>query len=118
MTKNSSRGFTLIEVLVAVMILLLLAAPISKIYHQGAINTKARGRSTQALYLAVQIMEEIIAGGRYYPMSGESLHIQGYNYELSTTPKDGMILVTVKVFHESWDRDREVSLSTLIPEAD
>jgi len=112
---SKNDGFTLVEVLAALIILVVVAVPMAMMFYQGSLSADITGKKTTALYLAHQKLEGIIATGTTAEEQGEFSGAPGYTYEVSVTPDGKMALVTVTVFYSVSGKQREVSLSTLLP---
>ena len=114
---KSEKGFTLIEILVAFVILTVVAVPLTQVFYQGNYLAAAAGDKTTALNLAQEKMEEIIAMGAGENTSSSSFpgEYSGYSYEVEISMKDDMQLVTVIVTYSVSGREKEVILSTLLP---
>lgn len=114
---KSEKAFTLIEILVAFVILTVVAVPLTRVFYQGNYLAAAARDKTTALYLAQEKMEEIIARG-----SGENTSVtafsgkySSYSYKVETSMKEDMQLVTVTVSYSKSGHEEEVTLSTLLP---
>jgi len=113
---KGKQGFTLIEVLVACVILSVVAVPFTRVFFQGNYLATAAGKKTTAVNLAQQKMEEIIEQGpgeniSLTPFPGE---YSDYSYQVEAVPEDNMQLVTVTVLFSAGGQEGEVVLSTLL----
>jgi len=115
MILKNNKGFTLIEVLSALLILIMVAVPLIYIFVQGSRGSEISGKRTAALNFAQQKMEEIIAEGRAVEEEGSFSGAPGYTYEVTVTPDGKMYLVTVTVFYKVLGKSQKLSLSTLLP---
>ncbi|NLO88831.1 MAG: prepilin-type N-terminal cleavage/methylation domain-containing protein [Clostridia bacterium] len=113
--SKNNKGFTLIEVVSALLILVVVAVPLTYIFFQGSWGSEISGKRAVALNFAQQKMEEIIAEGRAVEEEGNFSEAPGYTYRISVTPDGKMHLVTVTVFYEVMGKSQRLSLSTLLP---
>lgn len=116
--RRDSRGFTLVEVLVAFAILALSFAALMQAFSGGLRLLSASGARTEALRLAESRLSE---AGRSAPLApGTASGEEGrYRWRLDVTPYDDgegaaaqlppVYLVTVTV---SWGINKSLSLST------
>ena len=114
---QDSRGFSLIEVLVALFILFALVFPLLYLFYQGWFTTTDSAEKTKAVNLAQERMEEIISE-KYVEQTYEEEDIGGYTRVVEVKPdpeNESMKLVTVTVEYHVGDQEREVSVSTLLP---
>lgn len=114
---ETEKGFTLIEIIVASLILFVVAVPLTHAFFQGRFLAVSAGDKTIALNLAQQKMEEIIAQGSAAEVAATPFpgDYAGYSYQVDTSPAGEMQLVTVSVTYFVSQHDEQVSLSLLLP---
>ncbi len=121
--RRNNKGFTLIETLVATIILGIALVPIVNLFIANLHNYRRAGEKSQLVAAATGIMEEIIANENYAVRDKSGLTYAG----LPQTPGNRSLLykVTVKYGNPStlreitvetyWDTapDRTVSITTI-----
>lgn len=95
MTKRHSNaaagGFTLIEVLVAVVIMTIMFAPIFTAFVRGHTFVAHRGETRMAMGLVERKAEQILAGG--YGSTGPDTDVSSVNIDTGSHPSDSSIVV-------------------------
>jgi general secretion pathway protein I len=124
-TPLRSRGFSLLEVLVAFAILALSLGTLLLVFSTGLRNTALAGDYTQAVSLAESKLAEVAAQRPLAPEEAEGTADERFRWRLSVTarpppeglsePVDGLRAYQLKIT-VSWGegpRERRVSLRTL-----
>lgn len=112
-------GFTLVEVVVAILILATVMLGVTGLLYAGWQGTQRGGNSTVALNLAQQKLEEIKNDpGLAVPVTQEEEFpsVAGYTYKVSTVKKDRLVTVTVAVYYEVHGKEQQVALTTMVQE--
>jgi prepilin-type N-terminal cleavage/methylation domain-containing protein len=89
--RAASRGFTLIEVLVAVVIISITVAPIFAAFVRGRTLVAHRGEKRMAMGLLERKAEQLLAAG--YSSNGTDDDVSSVNLEVGTHPTDSTIVV-------------------------
>lgn len=92
--RRASAGFTLIEVLVAVVIISIAVAPIFAAFVRGRTLVAHRGEKRVALGLVERKAEQLLIAG--YGSSGADDDVSSINLELGTHPTDSTIIVNTR----------------------
>jgi prepilin-type N-terminal cleavage/methylation domain-containing protein len=113
---RNEQGFTLIEIIVALVILTVVAVPLSHILLQGNQLAEHAEKKTAALNVAQQKMEEIIAQGYVRDEdAGTFFSEEGFSCSVTLSPDVYLVLVTVAVSYSVSGSEKTVSLSALLP---
>lgn len=116
---KSEGGFTLIEVLVAMVIFLLALMPLCRLQYAAIQNSSYAYQLTRATYLAEQKMAELFTGSYDSLTTGaitaESIGCYTINWSRSIdTPIAGTATVTVTVtWNDSPNRPHTITLCSL-----
>ena len=93
--QNAGRaGFTLIEVLVAVVILTIMIAPIFSAFVRGRTFVAHRGETRMAMGLVERKAEQILAAG--YSSAGPDADVSSINIGAGSHPTDPTIVVNTR----------------------
>lgn len=115
---RSEAGFTLAEVVAAILILAVVMLGVSGMLYVGWLNTQRGGSSTVALNLAQEKLEEVKEnpGSAVNVVGGTFPSVSGYTYNLSVEDQDddGLATVTVAVYYQVRSINQEVSLTTMV----
>lgn len=123
MIARSGAGFTLAEVVVAILILAMVMLGVTGMLYVGWLNTQRGGSSTVALNLAQETLEEIknkpwILGDQPSSYDGRKPFkspYTDYSYWVEAGPaNNGLKEVTVKVLYQVRGVEQQVSLTTLV----
>ena len=120
-TLRNDWGFTLIEVLVAAVILLVAIIAIATMFPTGRGNVDDAGKRSRALALAQENLE-IVKNSAFPPVGGScpaptpSGYTCSMNVSLSGTSPNRLATVTVTVGWKGAPRSGNVSLVTRIAE--
>jgi prepilin-type N-terminal cleavage/methylation domain-containing protein len=129
---NSQKGFTLIEIIIAIVILGIILIPLIGVFTKGFTHIMAMGNKTRAIAKAEAVIDYIYAEGTYEPsiltsvfaidsMVNEELEKSPYNptkpiyYSVDDYNINGELFkkVTVLVFYQNGNR--YITLSALVP---
>ncbi|MHB1419248.1 MAG: type IV pilus modification PilV family protein [Bacillota bacterium] len=115
--RSASNGFTIVEIVVAALVLTLAIVPLMNMLELAAANTMAAGKISQALNLAQEKLEDIKALGAP-PAGSEEEGVfasnPGYAYVLTVKPNGALKEVTVVVNFLDREREKNISLTTLV----
>jgi prepilin-type N-terminal cleavage/methylation domain-containing protein len=118
---KSERGFTLVEVLMAAIILLVAILAIATMFPTGRGNVDDAGKRSRAVALAQENLE-IVKNSAFPPVTGgcpaptPSGHTCSMNVSLSGTSPNRLATVTVTVDWKGAPRSGNVSLVTRMAE--
>lgn len=121
MSWRDEQGFTLVEVVVALFILVTVVLGMLNVYNTGFILTEKAGDRTAALNLAQRKLEEIKGG--ISPVSGTTgQSVGGFTYQINVQdvssadyPNLYQVEITVQ-YPTANDRSGELSLTTMVRE--
>lgn len=120
-TRSSQRGFTLLEILIAFVVLALVGGALMQLFQGGLQNLSAAGGYTRAALLAETTLSELRAETTINPGERSSDLGQGYRYEMVLTPylEDGVALpgllqADLTIHWGIAPDDRQYSLRTLL----
>ncbi len=88
---RSERGFTLIEVMVAVVIISIMVAPVLAAFVRGRTMVAHRGEKRMAMGLVERKAEQLLVAG--YSSNGPDDDISSINLELGSHPTDSTVVV-------------------------
>ena len=124
--RNSGEGFTLIEVLTAIMILAVSLVVIFQLFSQGLKSAEVSGKYTRAIFHARAKMEEVLLIERLREGESEGIYEDGYRWKLIVAPansqedlEDGLkflanlFYVTLDVIWNSGEHERTFTIHTL-----
>lgn len=119
-TTEAARGFTLVEVLVALVIFALSFGVLAQIIQTGLGQARTAAATTEATLLARSLLAEVGAERPVAPGVLESDGTAGYRWRVEMRPtgtgsEDGLIPYQVRV-RVTWDSNegtRSIELSTL-----
>ncbi|MHB1125378.1 MAG: type IV pilus modification PilV family protein [Bacillota bacterium] len=115
--NSSSKGLTLVEIVVAGLIFALAIVPLMNMFDLSAANVLVAGKRSMALILAQQKIEDIKALGAP-PAGSEEEGVfagyPGYAYEMTVNSQGTLKEVTVEVRFLSRNREQKISLTTLV----
>lgn len=117
---TNERGFTLIEILVAFVIMTIVAVPLSLLLFQGYQLSNNAEQKITALYLAQEKMEEIMSTGLSQEELVEVLQteIEGFKCTVTCSPFENLTLVTVLITNDIDSTQQVTSLSSILNETD
>jgi general secretion pathway protein I len=119
--KNSSEGFTLIEVIVTIAIMSITLVMIMRLFSMGLRASKTSGNYTTAIVHARGIMEELTidpvqGSGTFeddFEWESEVQEHEELNIELEETGINVMKLSVIVYWNESVNKRKSVNLVTL-----
>ncbi|MCL0067908.1 prepilin-type N-terminal cleavage/methylation domain-containing protein [Peptococcaceae bacterium] len=118
------KGFTIIEVMLVVMIVLLAIVPLMNVFIQSEKDAVATLQRTQAVFLAQSILEEykakdfnnIATGTSVVPKTTIEIGNHSYGYEVRVgyyNENKNLKQINVTVRYEEFGRTKSVELATL-----
>jgi general secretion pathway protein I len=124
--RNGNRGFTLLEVLIAMMILTISIVVIFQLFSGGLRSAKLSDEYTRAIFHARAKMEEALLAQRLREGETEGIIEEDYRWRLSIVPMESeedsgflpssieaLFRVTVDVFWNDGERERTFTIRTL-----
>jgi len=116
--KNQS-GMSLIEVMVALLILSILTVPLISYFVTGNVYTATARNDIAAMSLAQEKLEEIKAKSYNLVLTEQTIQITGryndifsYGIIVHENASRSLKTATVTIYYKEQDRDRQVSLTT------
>lgn len=123
---NGHRGFTLLEVLTAMMILTISLVVIFQLFSGGLQSTRLSGEYTRAIFHARTKMEETLLADNLTTGEREGIVEEGYQWKLSISPMESetdfdilskplerLFQVTVDIIWKEDEHERTFTLCTL-----
>lgn len=117
----STAGFTLVEVVVAILILAVVMLGVTSMLYVSWLHTQRGGSSTVAMNLAQAILEEIKSDpSQAVPVLEQEFPPEdfpdaaGYTYSVATDDDDDLVTVTVTVYFEVNGIGQHVALTALV----
>lgn len=98
---RKERGYMLVEILMAFVVLAIITVPLLNLFHGGRQNHVSARKHTTAAYLAREKMEEVMSGG--YDVAGEEYEVAVDGFEafsrrvVVTLPEEGIPVKRVVV---------------------
>lgn len=124
MGQNKDKGFTLLEIMIAIVILSLAIVPATGMFSTAQFGYKMGSDSTTALGEAQRIMEECrirrLQGATVENVSRTAIENQpDYYYTVDVIEEGGNSLITVRVtvYYPLGGQERELSLVTRMGDA-
>lgn len=119
--KNAPLGFTLLELLIALAIMVIAVVGIVRGVSNGLVTVQSLTKRAEAINLARAKMEELLASIDEQPSEqegdfGDAFPQFRWRAQISDSPVDGLRIVTVTVSWFEGVNERAVSLSTAIGE--
>ena len=119
--KSATYGFTLLELLIALAIMVIAVVGIVRGVSNGLVAVQSLSRRTEAINLARAKMEELLASIDEQPSEqegdfGDAFPQFKWRAQISDSQVEGLRTVTVTVIWFEGANEREVSLSTAIGE--
>jgi len=118
LTAKEIGGFTLLELLVALAIMLIAVAGIMHAVSNGLVTTQSISKRMQALNLARMKMEELLQSPEQQQAEqegdfGEAFPQFRWRAQISDAPVEGLKAITVTVVWFEGDEERTVTLNAL-----
>lgn len=119
--EGASLGFTLLELLIALAIMVIAVVGIVRGVSNGLVVVQSLTRRAEAINLARAKMEELLASIDEQPNEqegdfGDAFPQFKWRAQISDSPVDGLRIVTVTVIWFEGANERTVSLGTAIGE--
>ena len=115
-SQQDAAGFTLVEVLAALMFMAIVIPVAIQALHLASLSGEVAVRKMEAARIADRVLNEAIVTGNYGPQTGKTTEngrdfrwtVRNENWQVNSLP-----LVTADVTYSAQGRDYSVHLSTL-----